>query len=90
MDEGALITTLISFCHLKTLVPVCLRNERPQNAFLTLIVNYRKIVQKNQLCYSKQQYIVYFMIYDVIQSLIVLIEKTCVFQQTVVSGLLHP
>ena len=56
VDERALITmTLISSCHWKTLVPFCLRKKRPENAFLTLIVNYRKIVQKNKLCHSKQQ-----------------------------------
>ena len=56
VDERALITaTLISSCHWKTHVPFCLRKERPENAFLTLIVNYRKIVQKDKLCYSKQQ-----------------------------------
>ena len=47
VDERALITTtLISSCHWKTLVPFCLRKKIPENAFLTLIVNYRKIVQK--------------------------------------------
>ena len=56
VDERALITTtLISSCHWKTLVPFCLRKKRPENAFLTLIVNYRKIVQKNKLYHSKQQ-----------------------------------
>ena len=56
VDERALITTtLISSCHWKTLVPFCLRKKRPENAFLTLIVNYRKIVQKNKLCHPKQQ-----------------------------------
>ena len=41
--------TLISSCHWKTLVLFSLRKKRPENAFLTLIVNYRKIVQKNQM-----------------------------------------
>ena len=55
-DERAMITTtLISSCHCKTLVPLCLQKKWPENAFLTLTVNYRKIVQKNNLCYSKQQ-----------------------------------
>ena len=31
-----------------------LAKERPENAFLTLTVNYRKIVQKNKLCHSKK------------------------------------
>ena len=55
VDERALITTtLISSCHWKTLVSFCLRKKRPENAFLTLIVNYHKIVPKNKLRHSKQ------------------------------------
>ena len=48
-------TTLMPFCHWKTLVPFCLQKERPENALLTLTVNYRKIVQKNKLRHSKRQ-----------------------------------
>ena len=56
MDERALITTtLIPSCHWKTLVPFCLQKKRLENTFLTLIVNYHKIVQKNKLCHSKEQ-----------------------------------
>ena len=56
VDERALITTtLISSYQWKTLVPFCLRKKRPENALLTLTVNYRKIVQKTKLCHSKQQ-----------------------------------
>ena len=56
LNERTLITTtLISFCHLKTLVPFCLWKKRPENAFLTLIVNYPKIIQKNKLYHPKQQ-----------------------------------
>ena len=59
VDERALITTTLIFsCLWKTLVPFCLRKKRPENAFLTLIVSYRKVVQKNKLRY--------LMIYDVI------------------------
>ena len=48
--------TSISYCHCKTLVPFCLQKKRPENAFLTLTVNYPKIVQKNKLwCHSIQQ-----------------------------------
>ena len=66
VDERALIRTkLISSCHWKTLVPFCLRKKRPENAFLTLIVNYRKIVQKYKLCYSKQQSIVNCLFNDI-------------------------
>ena len=43
-----------------------LAKKRPENAFLTLIVNYSKISQKNKSNYSKQQEIGYLMIYDVI------------------------
>ena len=54
VHETALITTaLISSCHWKTLVPFCLRKKRLENAFLTLIVNYRKIVQENKLYHPK-------------------------------------
>ena len=56
VDERAMITTTVtSFCHCKTLVPFCLRKKRPEKAFLTLTVNYRKILQENKLCHSKQQ-----------------------------------
>ena len=56
LNERTLITTtLISFCHSKTLVPFCLWKKRPENAFLTLIVNYPKITQKNKLYHPKQQ-----------------------------------
>ena len=55
VDKRAVITTaLTSSCHRKTLVPFCLRKKRPENAFLTLTVNYRKIVRKNKLYHSKQ------------------------------------
>ena len=56
VDEKALITmTFISSCHLKTLVPFCLQKKRLGNTFLTLIVNYRKVAQKNKLCHPKQK-----------------------------------
>ena len=46
VDEGAvIITTLISSCHWKTLVPFCLRKKILENEFLTLIIianSYRK------------------------------------------------
>ena len=52
-DERATITRTWTFsCHWKILF--CLRKKRPENAFVTLTVNYRKIVQKNNLCHSKQ------------------------------------
>ena len=55
IDKRAMITTtLTSSCHRKTLVHFCLRKKRPENAFLTLTVNYCKIVQKNKLCHSKK------------------------------------
>ena len=53
VDERAVITTiLITSCHWKILVLFCLRKKRSENAFLTLTVNFRKIAQKNKLCYS--------------------------------------
>ena len=58
VDKRALMTKmLISSCRWKTLVPFCLRKKRSVNAFLTLAVNYRKIVQKKQImvCHPKQQ-----------------------------------
>ena len=52
VDKRTLITmALTSSCHWKTLVPFCLREKILENAFLTLTVNYRKILQKNKLCY---------------------------------------
>ena len=48
VDERAMITTtLLSSCHWKTLAPFCLGKKRPEKVFLTLTVNYCKIVQKN-------------------------------------------
>ena len=45
VDGKALITTTLkSFCHWKTLALFCLRKKRPGNAFLTLTMNYHKIV----------------------------------------------
>ena len=33
-ERGLIAMTLISSCHWKTLLPFCLRKERPENAFL--------------------------------------------------------
>ena len=45
VDKRTIITTaLTSSCHWKTLVPFCLQKRRPEKAFLTLTVNYGKIV----------------------------------------------
>ena len=56
VDEREMIKrTLMSSCHLKTLVPFCLRKKRPEIAILTLTVNYCKILQKNKSCHSKEQ-----------------------------------
>ena len=52
-----------------------------ENAFLTLIMSYCKIVQKNKLCYPKQHKIGYLMIYDVIYSLFVLNKKLAFFNK---------
>ena len=62
VDERALLTTtLISSCHWKTLVPFCLQKKRPENAFLTLTVNYHILYRKtnyvihnnNKLAFNK-------------------------------------
>ena len=82
VDERALITTtLISFCHWKTLERFRLRKKKPENAFLTLVVNHRKISQKNKLCPPKQQLISYAMIFNVIYSLFILIGKLAFFNK---------
>ena len=72
---------MISFCHLKTLVPSCLQKKRLENTFLTLIVNYCKIIQKNKLRHSKKQSIGYLIICNVIYSLLILIEKLPFFNK---------
>ena len=46
-------TALTSSRHWKTLALFCLRKKIPENAFLTLTVNYRKIAQKKKLWYQK-------------------------------------
>ena len=38
-----------SSCHRKTFVPFCLRKKIPENAFLTLTVNYRKNCTEKQI-----------------------------------------
>ena len=56
VDERAMITTtLTSSCHWKTLIPFYLQKKKPEKAFLTLTVNYRKTIQENKLSHSKQQ-----------------------------------
>ena len=55
VGKRAMITTALTpSCHRKTLVPFFLRKKLLENAFLTLTVNYCKIIQTNKLCYSKQ------------------------------------
>ena len=56
VDEEALVTITFTFSgYWKTLVRFCLRKKIPENAYLTLIVYYRKIVQQNKLCSPKQK-----------------------------------
>ena len=53
VDEKALITTAsISSCHQK-LCTFCLLKKKPEDAFLTRTVNYRKILHKKQTMSSK-------------------------------------
>ena len=47
---------LTSSCHWKTLVSFCLRKKMPENAFLTLTVNYRKIELSQN--YRKTNYVI--------------------------------
>ena len=55
VDKRTMITTaLTSCCHWKIFVPFCLQKKIPENTFLTLTVNYPKIIQKNKLYHSKQ------------------------------------
>ena len=43
VDERALITRiLISSCHWKTLVPCCLKKERPENVYWIVAKSYRR------------------------------------------------
>ena len=80
MDKRAMIKkTSMSSCHSKTFVPFHLRKKRPGNAYLTLTVTYRKIVQKIKLCDSKHQRISYLILCNVIWSLLFLIEKLALF-----------
>ena len=45
--RATITMTLTSSCHQKILVPFCLQKKIPEDAFLTLTVNYCKIIQKN-------------------------------------------
>ena len=54
VDKRTISTmALTSSCHWKTLVTFWFWKKIPENASLTLMVNYRKIVQKNKLYHSK-------------------------------------
>ena len=84
----AMITaTLVFSYYWKILAPFCLQKKRPKNSFLTLTVNYCKIVQKNKLYHSKLK-IGYLIIYDVIYSLFRL--KKWHFSTNSCIGLLYP
>ena len=48
LQMKAMITaTLVFSYYWKILAPFCLQKKRPKNSFLTLTVNYCKIVQKS-------------------------------------------
>ena len=82
-------TTLTSSCHLKTLVPFCLRKKIPENAFLTLTVNYQNLREK-QIMLLKTILILLFnntWFYLVISSFD---WKIGIFQQIVAKDLLYP
>ena len=53
-----------TYINVESTLSVCW--ERSENVLLTLTVNYRKIVQKNKLCHSKQQQIGYLTICGVL------------------------
>ena len=60
VDEKAMITMTLWFsCHWKMLVPFCLWKKRPEKEFLTVTVNYCKIVQKNKLYHSKKNWLLW-------------------------------
>ena len=84
-------TALTSSCHWKTLVPFSLQKKITENTFLTLTVNYHKIVQKNKLCYSKQ-FKTNSLFNDIWCYLVIgsFDWKVNIFQKTVVRGLLYP
>ena len=60
VDERALITTTLIW---KSVVPYCLRKKGPENAFLTLMVDYRKILQQKQIMLFKT--IAYWLFNDI-------------------------
>ena len=53
-----------TYINVESTLSVCW--ERSENVLLTLTVNYRKIVQKNKLCHSKQGQIGHLTICDVL------------------------
>ena len=82
VDERAMITTILIFsCHWKTIVTFCLRKKRLEKAFLTLTMNYRKIIQKHNLCHTKEQQIGYLMLVLFRCYSVVLIEKLAFFNK---------
>ena len=86
VDEKAMITmTLISSCHWKIPAPFSFQKKRPENAFLTLTVNYRT---EKQIMLFKTT--VNWLLNDIWSYLAISCFdwKICVYQQTVVRGLL--
>ena len=82
--------TLTPSYHWKTLAPFCLQKKRPENAFLTLIMNYCKIVQKKQIMPFKTTVNWLFNDRWCYLAMGCLDWKIGVFQQTVVRGSLYP
>ena len=82
VDERAMVITILIFsCHWKTIVTFCLRKKRLEKAFLTLTMNYRKIIQKHNLCHPKEQQIDYLMLVMFRCYSVVLIEKLAFFNK---------
>ena len=90
VDEIAMIiTTLTISCYWKTLVPFCLRKKRPENAFLTQTVNYRKILQKtNYTIQNNSKLAIYW--YMMLLSHWLFWLKNCPFSTNSCKGLLYP
>ena len=65
---------------MENLVLFLLWKKNAENIFLTLIVDYRNILQKKNMLFKTTE-IAYLMIYDVIYSFVNLIEKLAFFNK---------
>ena len=82
VDERALVTTTsISSCHWNNPAPVSLRKKTPGNAFFYTNSELLQNCTEKQIMPLKTTIIGYLMVYDVIRSLLVLIEKLAFFNK---------